>query len=146
MPPLLDPSARLALFERLRCLTPETRPEWGGFTAPRMICHLADQLRVALGDLPTVDRSNVLTRSLLRWLVVHTGFEAPPGKVATVPEMLHTQPTSWADDCGSLERLVERLVTSEGLKPHPAFGPLSKDEWGRLSWKHIDHHLRQFGV
>ena len=30
--------------------------------------------------------------------------------------------------------------------PHPFFGPLTTDEWGRVIWKHLDHHLRQFGV
>ncbi len=29
---------------------------------------------------------------------------------------------------------------------HPLFGPLSGEEWGALSWKHLDYHLRQFGV
>jgi len=29
--------------------------------------------------------------------------------------------------------------------PHPYFGPLNTSEWGRVIWKHMDHHLRQFG-
>lgn len=143
---LLDPADREALLQRFRCLSPESRPEWGSFTAPRMVCHLADALRVALGELPAADTSSFLTRGLVRWLVIHTGLQPPPGKVKTAPEMLHSQPTSWADDCGTFEALVHRLASSEKFAPHPAFGPLSKNEWGQLGWKHIDHHLRQFGV
>jgi hypothetical protein len=30
--------------------------------------------------------------------------------------------------------------------PHPFFGKLTVDEWDQLQWKHLDHHLRQFGV
>jgi hypothetical protein len=30
--------------------------------------------------------------------------------------------------------------------PHPLFGPLTTTQWGQLTWKHLDHHLRQFGV
>ena len=30
--------------------------------------------------------------------------------------------------------------------PHSFFGRLTPEEWGVLSYKHIDHHLRQFGV
>jgi hypothetical protein len=30
--------------------------------------------------------------------------------------------------------------------PHPFFGPLAPDEWSILMYKHLDHHLRQFGV
>ncbi len=78
--------------------------------------------------------------------MVHTGFEPPPGKIKTAPAMLSTQPTSWADDCAVFEALVHRLDASPGGAPHPTFGPLTKSEWGQLGWKHIDHHLRQFGV
>lgn len=146
MPSLLDPSEREALLERFRALSSEARPAWGQLTAPRMVCHLSDQLRVALGDLPSKDHSNLATRTLLRLLVVHTSFEPPPGKVQTTPVMLTTQPTSWEEDCGVFESLVQRLAGSDRLAPHPTFGPLSTKEWGRLSWKHINHHLRQFGV
>jgi transposase InsO family protein len=30
--------------------------------------------------------------------------------------------------------------------PHPFFGPLTPYEWGRGMYKHLDHHLRQFGA
>jgi hypothetical protein len=45
--------------------------------------------------------------------------------------------------------LRERLKTLEQqtvLQSHPFFGQMSRTEWGRLTWKHLDHHLRQFGV
>jgi hypothetical protein len=29
---------------------------------------------------------------------------------------------------------------------HPFFGPLTPDQWAILMYKHLDHHLRQFGV
>ncbi|WP_158861196.1 DUF1569 domain-containing protein [Lunatibacter salilacus] len=32
------------------------------------------------------------------------------------------------------------------ISPHPFFGPLNTAEWGKVIWKHLDHHLRQFGV
>jgi hypothetical protein len=102
MPTILHPTERIALLARLRRVTPVTPPGWGTLTAPRMVCHLSDQLRVALGDLPARPRGSPLTRTLLRWLIIHTRVQAPPGKVKTLPEM--------------------------------------------LTWKHFDHHLRQFGV
>jgi hypothetical protein len=30
--------------------------------------------------------------------------------------------------------------------PHSFFGRLTPDEWAILTYKHLDHHLRQFGV
>ncbi|WP_420320215.1 DUF1569 domain-containing protein [Flagellimonas sp.] len=30
--------------------------------------------------------------------------------------------------------------------PHPAFGEFTPEQWGKMQYKHLDHHLRQFGV
>ena len=49
-----------------------------------------------------------------------------------------------------LVELLERLGSSGEAAltkaPHPFFGPLTPLEWDRLMWKHLDHHLRQFGA
>jgi hypothetical protein len=29
---------------------------------------------------------------------------------------------------------------------HFIFGAMTMEQWNALQWKHIDHHLRQFGV
>ena len=60
--------------------------------------------------------------------------------------MLTTQPSSWEEDAARFESLLSRLVNAEQVFPHPAFGGLSHSQWGVLAAKHIDHHLRQFGV
>ena len=145
MPTLLDPADRDAILRRLRRLTPGSKPNWGTLTAPRLLCHLADQLRVAVGDLPVTHRDSLFSRTLLKWLVVHTTFQAPPGKVKTEPEMLTSTPTSWRADLEACEALIGRVCTTPTTAFHPTFGPLSHEEWGRLCWKHLDHHLRQFG-
>jgi hypothetical protein len=111
-----------------------------------MVCHLSDQLRVALGDLPARPRGSLLSRTLFRWLIIHTRVQAPPGKVKTLPEMLTTAPGEWPADLTRCESLLERVATATILSPHPAFGALARTEWGVLTWKHFDHHLRQFGV
>jgi len=146
MPTLFSPTDREAILRRLRRLTSSTVPNWGKFTAPRMLCHIADQLRLALGDLPAERKDSLLSRTLLRWLVVHTPFQAPPGKVETLRELLTSTPTIWGDDMRACETLVTRLPAAATLSPHPVFGRLSRREWGLLTWKHLDHHLRQFGL
>lgn len=146
MPSIRNAAARAGLAARLRRVTPTTTPGWGRFTAPQMVCHLSDQLRVALGEIPSRDRSTLLMRTAIKWLVVHTGFRAPPGKVRTSREMLTTSPGDWGADLATCEALLERLADSATPAAHPAFGPLSPAEWGIVAWKHFDHHLRQFGV
>lgn len=146
MPSLLNNDERDAILARLRRVTPTTAGLWGTLTAPKMICHLCDAMRVALGEVRAVDRSTPLSRSLLKFLIIQTPVQPPPGKVKTAPEMLSSSPEAFAADLATCERLLARLGRGEARGTHPTFGPLSTAEWGKLGWKHTDHHLRQFGV
>jgi hypothetical protein len=145
MPTLLSESDRAQIITRLRRVTPDRVPHWGTLTAPRMLCHVTDQLRVATGAISGRHRDSLLRRTVLKWLVVNTSMRAPPGKVQTVPEMLSTAPTSWDTDLATCVRLIGEVGLGKTNGRHPAFGTLSAREWGRIAWKHFDHHLRQFG-
>jgi hypothetical protein len=111
-----------------------------------MLCHVADQMRVALGDVPAEPVHSFLSRTLVKFIVVNTGFKPPRGKIQTAPEMLLSQPESWDTDLAACLELAERVGRGTACAVHPAFGPLTHEEWGRLCWKHMDHHLVQFGV
>jgi hypothetical protein len=111
-----------------------------------MLCHVADMMRVALSDLPTKPTYSFLSRTLVKSLVVNTGLKPPRGKVQTSPEMLTSRPSSWEADLSACVELVDRVADGTANAVHPAFGPLSPQEWGRLCWKHLNHHLVQFGV
>jgi len=143
---LLDSQDRSLILQRLQRLRPDATPAWGTLTAPRMLCHAADQLRVALGEVPSRPTHNFVSRTLVKLIVVNTGFKPPRGKIKTAPEMLSSEPTSWEADLAASVELAERVGQGTASAVHPAFGPLSPQEWGRLCWKHLDHHLVQFGV
>ena len=81
-----------------------------------------------------------------KWIVVNSPLKARPGKVRTVPEMLSTAPTAWAADMATCVRLISEVGLGKANGRYPAFGSLNGKEWGRIAWKHFDHHLRQFGV
>jgi hypothetical protein len=103
-------------------------------------------MRVAIGDLPTKPVHTLASRTLLKLLVVNTGFQPPRGKIQTAPEMLTSQPTTWEADLSACLHLAERVGAGSARAVHPMFGPLSPEQWGRLCWKHLNHHLVQFGV
>jgi hypothetical protein len=42
-----------------------------------------------------------------------------------------------------VNRFTEANILSDR---HPVFGKLTKENWSKATWKHIDHHLQQFGV
>ena len=146
MPTLRNDEQRAQVLARLRRLTPASTPGWGKFTAHGAVCHMSDQFRVALGEIACVRHDNLFTRTFMKWLVVNTPMQAPKGKVQTSPEMLTTRPGKWESDLAECLRLCERVGTESPRGIHPAFGPFTPEEWGRMGWKHTDHHLTQFGV
>jgi len=142
---LLNDADRAAIIARLRRVPPHRIPLWGSLTAPRMLCHVTDQLRVATGIIIGRHRDTLFRRTVLKWMVVRSSLQAAPGKVQTVPELLSSAPTTWAADMATCIRLINEVGMGKANGRHPAFGPLNGREWGRIAWKHFDHHLRQFG-
>jgi hypothetical protein len=143
---ILANADRDALMARVRALTPERTPVVGTLTAQRMLCHIADQLAVAVGDIPGQRKDTLITRTLAKVFVLYALLRIPFGKVGTVPEMLTTEPSSWASDIARFESLLSRFTDADHVAPHAAFGPMTHSQWGILAAKHIDHHLRQFRV
>ena len=148
---LLHPDARADILRRIEALTPESERRWGRMTAHQMVCHLSDACRAALGErrLPCI--GTLWERTVIRWLAIHTNAQWPQG-VRTVPEVdqefTGTRPTEFASDIGDLRCLIQRFNGAEAQLSgdHPLFGALSATEWGRFSYRHADHHLRQFGI
>jgi Protein of unknown function (DUF1569) len=146
MPSLREASTRNVLIQRLQQLTPTTKPKWGKFDAARMLCHLNDALAVSLGEMSTTSMNKKAFQHFpLKHLVLYV-FPFPRGAQAP-PDMLSSQPAEFETDRQRLFERIERMAAiAEGPGPeHPLFGPLSSEEWNALHWKHIDHHLKQFG-
>ena len=145
---LFDVEARSSIHRRIDSLGLDRPALWGRMNAHQMICHVADQLRVALGDIKVESQPGPLRFRPLRQILVYW-LPWPKGKLPTAPEMLTTAPLQWDHDVAVLHALIDRFAeqnASEVWAAHPAFGTLSGREWGVLSWKHFDHHLRQFGA
>ena len=147
MPSLRNESTRNSLINRLNRLSPVTQPQWGKLNASRMICHLCDTFAMSLGDIriPSANKK-AFQRFPLKHLILYV-FPFPKN-VPISPELLASQPTSFDADRLRLIKLIERLAaTPRAHGPeHPLFGPLTNEEWNALQRKHIDHHLRQFGL
>jgi hypothetical protein len=140
-------ASRRELSDRLGALTWDRRAQWGKFTAPQMVCHLADSLKMAMGDLPVASKHLPIRYTPLKQLII---FVAPfPKGAPTAPELLAREPRAWAHDVADARSLLDRAASSpstDGWPEHPAFGALSRRAWGVLIYRHMDHHLRQFGA
>ena len=136
---------------RLKTVSPDSRRRWGRMTAHQMICHLSDSFLAVTGRRHTSRATGALQRTILKWVALYLPVSWPAG-VETRPELDQaiggTTPGDFATDVALLEALcVEFTVDIDrpAERVHPIFGPMSKSEWLRWGYLHMDHHLRQFG-
>ena len=152
MKTLARPRDRAEILARLKRVRPESVRRWGRMSAHQMVCHLSDALRMGMGDKPVSDATGPLQRTIVKWIAVWAPVPWPPG-ILTRPEIDQeldgTRPVDFAADLAQLEALLE-IVTAQTRsfewQRHPIFGPMSSRAWLRWGYRHIDHHLRQFGA
>ena len=145
---LFDPRDREAILRRVSQLPADQRPLWGRFTAREMVCHVCIPLRQGLGEVDIGPSVPPFNRMPLNWLLIHV-LPWPKAKARAPAELLEIRPTTWAADVAALRDLIERFGARGpgGAWPeNKVFGRISGRSWGVLQHKHLDHHLRQFGV
>lgn len=148
MPSVWDSIERTKLVERALTLTAATPAQWGRFDATRMLSHVNDGIRMALGDLAVARRPGPLRLPPLKQLIIWV-LPFPKG-APTAPELLARGSTAeFQAELSAFRTLVSSLEARQSQPTwpeHPAFGTMSRDAWGHLIHKHVDHHFKQFGV
>lgn len=137
------------IIDRINKLQPTTLSHWGKMTVDQMMSHCIAPLDVVFGNLHL--KMNPLMGLLGRYVV--------KGKLMKAPQFEKDAPTAPAfirkgtyDFEATKAELIEKVeIFRQGpdvikTKKHPFFGPMTNEEWDHLQWKHLDHHLRQFGV
>jgi hypothetical protein len=147
-----NPVDREEILRRLRTVRPTSQRRWGTMTAHQMICHLGDAFRAAIGERYASPAPGWVPRPFLRWIALWTPLPWPHG-FPTCPELDQTingtPPAVFDGDVqallGILDRITRRPCDFEWQR-HTHFGRMSGNDWMRLAYLHIDHHLRQFGA
>jgi len=150
---LLEARAAEDIQQRVLRLQPESARQWGSMNVAQALAHCTSGMLMAMGEIkpkPAGFPNNVLGR-LIKPLVF--GNDKPIRRNApSFPELFTAEPTA-ADFERERARLMEAInsFVSKGEAgcsehPHPFFGPLKPQQWAVLMYKHLDHHLRQFGV
>lgn len=148
-PSLWTTSDRATMEARIKALTSESRPLWGKMDVAQMLAHCQQPLRVAIGQL-RLKRS--LVGVLFGGMAKRSLLSGKPwGKgMPTAPEFRVTSQQDFERERRALLDIVRRFgeggPASLTTQPHPFFGVLTPEQWNALQWRHLDHHLRQFGV
>jgi hypothetical protein len=149
MKTLLNQSDSTELAARINKLSPDTQHQWGKMNAAQMLAHVHVGLRSASGELK-LKRSlmgiffgNIAKKKLTSdepW-----GKNMPTDKHFVVADHRNFEEEKKAI-LTTIQRFSQAGASGVSNDPHPFFGKMTPEEWGRLMWKHLDHHLNQFGV
>ncbi len=138
------------ILARIDSLSHETQPQWGKMDVGQMLAHCS----VTYDGIYDNNQPPVkgFKRFLLKLVVKNIVVGEKPYKKnsRTAPQFLIVDERDFNVE---KERLVNYLGRTHELgtahfdgKESHSFGALSKQEWNNMFYKHLDHHLNQFGV
>ena len=149
---LLDPILAEGIKHRIHCLHPESEPGWGNMNVAQALAHCTAGIQMATGVIKAKRApfpANVI--GLVIKPLVLADDKPIRRNSPTAPELLCADPTQcdFERERTRLIAIIDDFVTRGSRcspHPHPFFGSLSSQQWAILMYKHLDHHLRQFGV
>ena len=150
---LFDPSMADEIKQRIMRLTPESQRQWGSMSLAQTLAHCTSGIQMATGDINPKRAS--FPANILGMLIkpVVLGDDKPIRRNSpSAPELFTADPAQAdfeherAQLIASVDSFATRGAACCTRHPHPFFGPLKPEQWAILMYKHVDHHLRQFGV
>jgi hypothetical protein len=138
------------IISRIEKLTPETRPLWGTMDVSQMLAHCNVTYELIYENKHA--KPGVFKKLLLKAFVKNIVVNEKAYKKSnpTAPEFLIRGPRDFQTETNRLISFIKR-VQQEGEKSFEgkesfSFGKLSSTQWNNMFYKHLDHHLTQFGV
>jgi hypothetical protein len=137
------------ITDRINRLTPGSKAMWGKMNVSQMLAHVQVPLRVMKGEAKTKQGiigwlfGGIAKKQMLNDKPFKQGLPTDPSFVMRDNKDFDTEKRKAIEMLNDIQHAGPASVTQS---PHPFFGKMSVEEWDRLAWKHLDHHLRQFGV
>lgn len=144
---ILNETNYAEIKNRIQALSGASARRWGKMDLQQMIVHCTMQLKMAVGEVSTQTQGPSSMRSGLGKGILLSTIPWPKG--AQTPGEMNADLAKFSLTDIDTEKIdllgyLEKAKAQEQLKPHPFFGKLSRNEWARLIYKHLDHHLKQF--
>jgi hypothetical protein len=150
LPDIFSKSVADDVIKRINNLTPATQPKWGKMSVAQMLAHCCVTYEMVYENKHPAPAG--IMKLMLKLFVKNLVVTEKPYKhnSRTAPAFLITSEKEFNAEKA---RLVEYIKKTQQLgadhfdnKPSLSFGPLNKTEWNNMFYKHLDHHLTQFGV
>jgi Protein of unknown function (DUF1569) len=138
------------ILQRIATINDTSARQWGTMNVAEMLVHCNLQLKLALQEIIGTkhEGSFMLRTSFGKWM----GLYGPNWKKgATTPTQMNIKKQNLPIGKVEAEKEIllnylKTVMTKDAFQEHPIFGKLNKKDWGRLIWKHLDHHLRQLNA
>ena len=150
LPNIFTKSVADSVIQRINNLTPTTQGLWGKMAVAQMLAHCCVTYEMLYEN--NHPKPNGFVRFMLKMFVKDTVVNEKPYKKnsRTAPAFLITEAKKFDDE---KTRLINYIKKTQALgenhfdnKASHSFGNLTKTEWNNMFYKHLDHHLMQFGV
>lgn len=149
MKSLFDKDSYEEIIRRMNALTPDTQRQWGKMEVAQMLAHCKEAFKVPLNNKKM---PRMFIGLLLSWMMKSKLYNEEPWKknLPTAPNFIIKDQRDLNTEKKELAELITKFYSAGhgnvGKFPHPFFGTLSQEQWGKSMYKHLDHHLMQFGV
>lgn len=147
---IFDPSVTAELINRINQLKAESPAIWGKMTVDQMLAHCSVAYEMAFTKKHP--KPNAVMRLILKTFVKNSVVnEVPYAKnTRTAPAFIITDRKDFKEEKARLIKYLEHTLALgqdhfEG-KESLSFGKMTAAEWNNQFYKHLDHHLTQFGV
>ncbi|MEM9679339.1 MAG: DUF1569 domain-containing protein [Bacteroidota bacterium] len=135
------------VISRLDKLTKDTPAQWGKMNVGQMVWHCQGPLNILLGKNDYGMKPSWLAKLFFKKSLYN---DKPWKKGLPTAKFLKTRDEKDFDaEKNSLRALIDEAHAQREKtewEPHPAFGYFTAQQWGQMQYKHLDHHLRQFGA
>lgn len=147
---VFDAEVSQELTNRINKLRPQINPLWGKMSVDQMLAHCNVTYELVYDNKHP--KPNVFKKFLLKLLVKNIVVNETPYKHSsqTAPEFIIKGGRDFEPE---KKRLIDYIDKTQKLggdhfnnKESHSFGPLTTKEWNNMFYKHLDHHLMQFGV
>jgi hypothetical protein len=136
--------------QRLSRLQPDQPRQWGKMNPAQMLAHCSLGLEMAAGEIrPPRALMGRILGSVIKPMALRES-EPMRRNSPTAKELVVNGDRDFETERKRLSGLIDRFAAAGSAgctaHPHAFFGSLTPDEWAVLMYKHLDHHLRQFGA
>lgn len=153
MKDLFDPILVEDTKRRILQLRLDSERQWGSMTVAQTLAHCTSSIEMAMGVIHA--KRAPFPAGLIGLLIKPLVFRDDTPMRRNSPSSAELFPADatkceFTNERSRLIAAIERFVSQDPVgcsrHPHPFFGPLKPQQWAILMYKHVDHHLRQFGV